>query len=40
MRVISLLGLLIAGFSAPSQDVLWATDEDAIAGGEQPLGLR
>jgi hypothetical protein len=31
MRVVSLLGLLIAGFSAPGQDVLWATDEDAIA---------
>jgi hypothetical protein len=31
MRVISLLGFLIAGFSAPGQDVLWATDEDAIA---------
>jgi len=31
IRVVSLLGLLIAGFSAPGQDVLWATDEDAIA---------
>ncbi len=31
MRVVTLLGLLIAGFSAPDQDVLWATDEDAIA---------
>jgi|SRR3990172_8639252 len=31
MRVVSLLGLLIAGFTAPGQDVLWATDEDAIA---------
>ena len=31
MRVVTLLSLLIAGFSAPDQDVLWATDEDAIA---------
>lgn len=31
MRVVSLLGLLIGGFSAPGQDVLWATDEDVIA---------
>jgi len=31
MRVVSLLGLLIAGFSAPGQDVFWGTDEDAIA---------
>jgi hypothetical protein len=31
MRVVSLLSLLIAGFSAPGQDVFWATDEDAIA---------
>jgi hypothetical protein len=31
MRVVSLLGLLIAGFSGPGQDVFWATDEDAIA---------
>ena len=30
MRVIHLLGLLIAGFSSPDQDVLWATDDDAI----------
>lgn len=31
MRVVSLLALLIAGFSAPGQDVVWATDQDAIA---------
>jgi hypothetical protein len=31
MRVIHVLGLLIAGLSGPGQDVLWATDEDAIA---------
>jgi hypothetical protein len=31
MRVVSLLALLIAGFTAPGQDVLWVTDEDAIA---------
>lgn len=31
MRVITLLALLIAGFSAPEQDVFWATDEDVIA---------
>jgi hypothetical protein len=34
MRVIHLLSLVIAGFSAPGQDVLWATDEDAIAANE------
>jgi len=31
LRVVSLLGSLIAGLSAPGQDVVWATDEDAIA---------
>lgn len=31
MRVVSLLSFLIAGFSAPGQDIFWATDEDAIA---------
>lgn len=34
MRVVSLLGFLIAGFSAPGQNVLWVTDEDAIAANE------
>lgn len=34
LRVVNLLSLLIAGFSAPGQDVLWATDEDAIAANE------
>lgn len=34
MRVISFLGFLIAGFSAQGQDVLWATDDDAIAANE------
>lgn len=31
MRIVHLLGLLIAGFSSPNQDVLWVTDEDGIA---------
>lgn len=31
LRVVHLLALLIAGLSAPSQDLLWVTDEDTIA---------
>lgn len=31
MRVTHVLGLLLAGLSAPGQDVLWVTDEDSIA---------
>lgn len=31
LRIVYLLSLLIAGFSAPGQDLLWATDEDSIA---------
>ena len=31
MRVVHVLSLLLAGLSAPGQDVLWATDEDNIA---------
>jgi hypothetical protein len=31
MRIVHLLSLLIAGLSAPGQDLLWVTDEDAIA---------
>lgn len=31
LRVVHLLSLLIAGVSAPGQDLLWATDEDSIA---------
>lgn len=38
LRVVHFVGLLLAGFSAPSQDVLWATDEDAIAAN--PVRLR
>jgi hypothetical protein len=34
LRIIHLLSLLIAGFSAPNQDLLWATDEDAIVANE------
>jgi hypothetical protein len=34
MRVISFLGFLIAGFSERGQDVLWATDDDAIAAND------
>lgn len=30
LRVLSLLGLLVSGLSAPGQDLLWATDEDSI----------
>ena len=31
MRVVHVLSLLLAGLSAPGQDVLWVTDEDSIA---------
>jgi hypothetical protein len=31
MRVVHVLSLLLAGLSAPGQDVLWVTDEDNIA---------
>ena len=31
LRIVHLLSVLIAGLSAPGQDLLWATDEDAIA---------
>ena len=34
LRVVHLLSLLLAGFSAPGQNVLWATDEDSIAANE------
>jgi hypothetical protein len=38
LRVVHLIALLVAGFSAPGQDLLWATDEDAIAAN--PTRLR
>lgn len=31
MRVVHVLSVLLAGLSAPGQDVLWVTDEDSIA---------
>ena len=31
LRIVHLLSFLIAGLSAPGQDLLWVTDEDAIA---------
>jgi hypothetical protein len=31
LRVVHLIGLLLAGLSAPQQNVLWITDEDEIA---------
>ncbi|MDE3117746.1 MAG: hypothetical protein KGL03_01910 [Nitrospirota bacterium] len=36
--IVHLLSLLVAGFSAPDQDLLWATDEDSIAAN--PTRLR
>lgn len=38
LRIVHLISLLIAGFSAPGQDLLWATDEDSIAAN--PLRVR
>ena len=35
LRIVHLLSLLIAGLSAPGQDMLWVTDEDAIAANAQ-----
>ena len=37
LRVIHLLSLLLAGFSAAGQDVLWASDNDSIAANESRL---
>jgi hypothetical protein len=39
LRVTALVGLLLAGLSAPMQDVLWVTDHDAIAANETRLRL-
>lgn len=35
MRVVNLLGVLLAGISESGQDVLWVTDDDSIAANRQ-----
>lgn len=37
LRITHLLGLLVAGLSGPGQDILWITDEDAIAANPERL---